>query len=69
MSKRETSRPEAIFAGGMIGLWLSLAALGVHRVVKSFGEGEPPWLGIMILVLAAFWISRNAIKIIDYGKQ
>lgn len=69
MSKRKIPRGEAIWAGGMIGVWLALAASGVWRIIQEVSAGEPPWLGILLFALASFWISKHAIKIIDYRKQ
>ncbi|QAU07415.1 hypothetical protein SEA_ALLEB_83 [Microbacterium phage Alleb] len=28
-----------------------------------------PWVGMAIILMAAFWISRHVVKIIDYIKR
>ncbi|QZD97676.1 hypothetical protein SEA_PLATTE_84 [Microbacterium phage Platte] len=69
MSERKIERGEVIWSGTMIGLWLALSALGIWRGVEGIAEGEVPWVGVAIILMAAFWISRHVVKIIDYIKQ
>lgn len=67
--KREISRSEAIYHGGMLGVWLAVAAFGVVQVVLDGTAGEPIWIGFMVVVIAAFWMSRKVVYLVDYAKQ
>ena len=67
--KKEISRGDAIYHGGMLGVWLAIAIFGVVKVGQDGTAGEAIWIGFMVIVIAAFWISRKVVTLVDYAKQ